>query len=97
MASSSADWVFGGVRLISSQQVRRALEAAEVQVQRLREAAGHQRLAQSRHVLQQHVATRQHGRERQPQRPPPADEHRADRVQHGRALGRDVRDARRVG
>ena len=91
IASSSAAWVFGGVRLISSassrlvntgpalelemalagavvflqdlgaddvarHQVGRELDAAELQVQRLRQRAHQQRLAEARHAFEQAVA-----------------------------------------
>ncbi len=46
---------------VGGQEVRRALDARELEVQRARERAGERRLADARQVLDEHVPAGEHG------------------------------------
>jgi len=89
IASSSADWVFGVARLISSartmlakigpvgrQRVARELDPAKLERKAAAESSGERRLADSRNVLDQDVAAGQERRQREvhPARLSPVDQ-----------------------
>ena len=75
---------------VGREQVGRALEAAERQAEGGGQAAGGERLAQPGHVLDEHVATGQHGGQGQAQGAVLAHHHLADARQHGPSGGGDL-------
>ena len=65
---------------VGRHQVGRELHAAELHVERARERAGHQRFAQARHPVQQHVAPTEHAHHEEIDDLGLSDDHAADFV-----------------
>ena len=79
--------VDGRAEQVGGQQVRGELHAGELQPERRSEGLGDQRLAQTRKILDQHVAAGEHRGEDQRHRRAPAHHHPLDLVEHRIALG----------